>query len=63
MMFVNTLSDPYYDKLMKNVMRNVTDLAIFGEMIEYAIKSGRIEARRKKGGITPKNEETQIDFF
>ena len=60
---MNTLCDPYYNMLVGNAMLNFIDLVIFGEMIEYAIKSGKIEARRKKGGITRKNEETQIDFL
>ena len=55
MIFLNTLQDPYYTMLVGNATLNFTDLVISGEMIEYAINSGKLDAERKNGG-TPKKE-------
>ena len=63
MIFMNTLRDPYYDKLVGNATLNFTNLVIYGEMIEYAIKSGRIDAKGKEKGIVQKNEGTQAIFL
>ena len=63
MIFMNTLCDPYYNMLVGNAMLNFIDLVIFGEMIEYAIKSGKIDVKRKERGISQKNEETQVVFL
>ena len=52
MIFMNILCDPYYDMLVGNAMLNFTDLVISSEMIEYAIKSGKIDVGRKKRGIS-----------
>lgn len=57
-LFVSTLRAPYYDKLVGNATKNFADMVISGEMIENAIKSGKIEAGDtsvpKKGGTTKK---------
>ena len=63
MIFMNTLRDPYHDKLVGNATLNFTNLVISGEMIEYAIKSGRIDAKRKEEGVVQKNERTQAIFL
>ena len=57
------LCDPYYNMLVGNATLNFTDLVIFGEMIEYAIKKGKINAKGKQEGVVQKNEETQVVFL
>ncbi|XP_022728769.1 uncharacterized protein LOC111284341 [Durio zibethinus] len=42
-LFVNTLKASYYDRLVGNATKNFSDMVISGEMIENAIKSGKIE--------------------
>ncbi|WRX13477.1 Retrotransposon gag domain - like 10 [Theobroma cacao] len=43
MFFIGTLPPPYHDRLIENVTRNFTDIVISGEMIENAIKKGKIK--------------------
>ena len=43
MTFINTLKGHYYDKLMGNATRNFADLVMSGEMVETAIKSGKVD--------------------
>ncbi|EOY01013.1 Uncharacterized protein TCM_010930 [Theobroma cacao] len=42
-MFVNTLRAPYYERLVGSATKNFVDMVISGEMIETAIKQGKIE--------------------
>ncbi|XP_039068368.1 uncharacterized protein LOC120214569 [Hibiscus syriacus] len=42
--FINTLKAPYLGHLLGNATKNFADLVISGELIENAIKSGKIEA-------------------
>jgi hypothetical protein len=42
-LFVNTLQAPYYDRLVGNASKNFADMVISGEMIENAIKNGKLE--------------------
>ncbi|XP_040940227.1 uncharacterized protein [Gossypium hirsutum] len=42
-LFINTLKAPFYDKLVGSATKDFTDIVISGEVIENAIKSGRME--------------------
>ena len=42
---VNTLSEPYYDKMIGNIMRNFSKMVWSSELIEHAIKSKKIEGK------------------
>ena len=46
--FVNTLLEPYYDKMIRNAMRNSSKMVWSGELIEHNIKNKKIE-----GKVTP----------
>ncbi|EOY00458.1 Gag-pro-like protein [Theobroma cacao] len=52
-LFINTLRAPFYERLIGNATKNFADLVLSGEIIEGAIKSGKIEghevASSKKG--------------
>ena len=63
MIFINTLQDPYYTMLVGNAILNFTDMVIFGGMIDYAINNGKLDAKRKEGGTSQKDEETQVVFL
>ncbi|EOY03683.1 Gag-pro-like protein [Theobroma cacao] len=43
MFFISTLPSPYHDRLIENVTKNFTDIVISREMIENAIKKGKIK--------------------
>ena len=47
--FIHTLRAPYYEKLMGNATKKFADLVLSGEMIDAAIKSGRISAGETSG--------------
>ena len=46
--FVNTLPETYYDKMIGNAMRNFSKMVWFSELIEYGIMNKKI-----KGKVTP----------
>ena len=43
--FVNTIPEPYYDKMIGNAMRNFSKMVWFGELIEHGIKNKKIEGK------------------
>ena len=47
--FIHTLHAPYYEKLVGNAIKKFADLVLFGEMIDVAIKSGRISVGEMSG--------------
>ncbi|XP_017972604.1 PREDICTED: uncharacterized protein LOC108661181 [Theobroma cacao] len=42
-LLINTLRAPFYERLIGNATKNFTNLVLSGEIIERAIKSGKIE--------------------
>ena len=60
--FVNTLKAPYYDKMVGNATKNFVDMVISREMIEGAIKGGKIESVDpwKKSGVKKNKGETYV---
>ena len=42
-LFISTLKDPYYDRMVDNTTRIFVDIVAAGEIIENAIKSGKIQ--------------------
>ena len=59
--FVNTLPNPYYDKMIGNAMRNFSKIVWSGELIEHAIKSKKIEGKTtlafvKRAALAKKKE-------
>ncbi|WRX16229.1 Retrotransposon gag domain - like 10 [Theobroma cacao] len=62
-LFINTLRAPFYERLVGNATKNFTDLVLSGEIIEGAIKSGKIEGHEvvsSKRGNTPKKKEGDV---
>ena len=43
--FANTFFEPYYDKMIENVMRNFTEMVWLGELVEHGIKNKKIERK------------------
>ena len=58
--FINTLKAPYYDRMIGNATKNFADMVLSGEIIENAVKSGKIEVAsnvERKGGSNKRREE------
>jgi len=59
-MFLETLKALYYDRLLASVPKAFSDMVVAGELIEKAIKSGKIDsgdtANTKKGQSSKKKE-------
>ena len=47
-LFIDTLRDPYYDRLVGSASKNFSDMVLSGEMIDNAVKNGRMEGKEKK---------------
>ena len=63
--FIHTLRAPYYEKLMGNATKKFTVLVLSGEMIDAAIKSGRMSIGETTGSskkpITGKKKEEEAN--
>ncbi|XP_040937327.1 uncharacterized protein [Gossypium hirsutum] len=57
MLFINTLKAPFINHMLGNATKSFTDIVMSGEMIENAIRSGKIEA----GESTRRDEEHEIE--
>ena len=67
MLFVGTLRPPYYDKLVGNATKNFSDLVISGEMIESAIKAGKLtsgesSSAKKLGPVKKKDKTPSVGY-
>ncbi|XP_016700082.2 uncharacterized protein [Gossypium hirsutum] len=59
-LFINTLKAPFYDKLVGSATKDFADIVISGELIENAIKSGRMESPESSKKIVPvRNKEAE----
>ena len=63
MIFLSTLQDPYYDRLLPSATRDFADMIQVGELVDHAIKTGKIEANvnigfKKRNFMEKKDEET-----
>ena len=60
MLFFNTLQKPYYDRLFPNAIRNFVDMIMADNLVDHAIKNGKIDIRESsskskgKGNLTKK---------
>ncbi|XP_017644592.1 uncharacterized protein LOC108485274 [Gossypium arboreum] len=62
-LFINTLKAPFYDKLVGSATKDFADIVISGELIENAIKSGRMEgseSSKRAAPIRKKEGETHM---
>ena len=61
MLFLSTLQEPYYDRLMPMATRSFANMVKVGNLIDNAIKNSRIDigessSRPKRGNFTEKKE-------
>ncbi|XP_016743023.2 uncharacterized protein [Gossypium hirsutum] len=62
-LFINTFKASFYDKLVGSATKDFTDIVISGELIENAIKSGRIEgfeSSKRAAPVKKKEAEAHI---
>ncbi|KAA3486475.1 hypothetical protein EPI10_030382 [Gossypium australe] len=45
MLFINTLKAPFINHMLGNATKSFSDIVMFGEMIENAARSGKMDAR------------------
>ena len=56
MLFLNTLQESYYDRLMSTATGSFTNMIKAGNLVDHAIKNGRIDAKPKMGNFAKKKE-------
>ena len=63
-MFMNTLLEPYYEKMIENAMRNFTEIVWFRELIENDIKTKKLEIVKSpiSRGPIEKDKEIKVIF-
>ena len=58
-MFLNTLKEPYYDRMIENSNKDFSDVVFAGKMIENGVKLEKIEnTKTKKPAFKRKERET-----
>ena len=57
MLFLNTFQNLYYDRLLSSTMRDFFDVIIVGELVDHAIKHGKIEGNGSRKGSFSKRKE------
>ena len=55
-MFLNTLKTPYYDRIIGNSNKKISDVVFAGQMIENGVKLNKIEITKAKMSIPKKKE-------
>ncbi|XP_017613587.1 uncharacterized protein LOC108458693 [Gossypium arboreum] len=56
MLFINTLKAPFITHMIGNTTKNFVDIVMAGEMIENAIRDGKIEGETAKRSTSRRNE-------
>ena len=67
MLFLSTLQESYYDRLMPTATGSFANMVKADNLIDHAIKNGRIDigensSRPKKGNFSEKKSETQVVY-
>ena len=69
MLFLNTLQEPSYDRLLPSATRNFADMIMADNLVNHAIKNGKIDIgessskSKKRGNFAKKKEgEAQALF-
>ncbi|XP_012448857.1 uncharacterized protein LOC105772059 [Gossypium raimondii] len=61
MLFINTLKAPFLNHVLGSATKSFSDIVISGEMIENAIRCGKIEARESTKRSAPRKKEHEIN--
>ncbi|XP_017613781.1 uncharacterized protein LOC108458898 [Gossypium arboreum] len=60
MLFINTLKAPFITHMLGNATKSFTNIVMSGEMIENAIRSGKIEVEENTRRSAPKKRENEV---
>ncbi|XP_017637533.1 uncharacterized protein LOC108479441 [Gossypium arboreum] len=61
MLFINTLKAPFITHMLGSATRSFADVVMIGEMIENAIRNGRIDARESAKRFVPQKKENEVN--
>ncbi|XP_017617654.1 uncharacterized protein LOC108462186 [Gossypium arboreum] len=61
MLFINTLKAPFINHLLGGATKSFSDIVISGEMIENAIRCGKIEAGESTKRSVPRKRENEVN--
>ncbi|XP_017609608.1 uncharacterized protein LOC108455571 [Gossypium arboreum] len=61
MLFINTLRAPFINHMLGSTTKSFANIVMFGEMIENAIRCGRIEAEKHTRRSAPKRKENEVN--
>ncbi|XP_040967975.1 uncharacterized protein [Gossypium hirsutum] len=61
MLFINTLKAPFLNHMLGSATKSFSDIVMSGEMIENAIRSGKIEAGENAKRSAPRKKEHEIN--
>ena len=64
MLFLNTLQESYYDRLLPSTIRSFADMIMVGNLVDHAIKNGKIDvgessSKSKRKGNFPRKKESK----
>lgn len=60
MLFVNTLKAPFITHMLGSATKSFSDIVMNGEMIENAIRSGKIDAGESNRRAASKKKENEV---
>ena len=61
MLFVNTLKAPFITHMLGSASKSFPDIIMNGEMIENAIRSGKIDAGESSRRLSSKKKENEVN--
>ena len=61
MLFINTLKAPFINHMLGSATMSFSDVVMSGEMIENAIRSGKIDAEEGIKRSTPKHKDNEVN--
>ncbi|XP_016745682.1 uncharacterized protein [Gossypium hirsutum] len=61
MLFINTLKAPFINHMLGSATKSFSDIVMSGEMIENAIRCGRIEAGESAKKSAPRRKENDVN--
>ncbi|XP_017635842.1 uncharacterized protein LOC108477875 [Gossypium arboreum] len=61
MLFINTLKAPFTTHMLGNATKSFSDIVMTGEMIENAVRSGKIEAKESTRKSAPRKRDNEVN--
>ncbi|XP_052489773.1 uncharacterized protein LOC105764811 [Gossypium raimondii] len=61
MLFINTLKAPFISHMLGSATKSFSDMVMSGEMIENAIRSGKIEAGENFKRLAPRKKDNEVN--